>query len=245
MRKVVCLSVFFILAVSALAAAPSAKGKTERFGGGDPRVAGSIVRSKEWLVRRAPQREEEFIGDVSYHQGPNVLTADWALFRHVTQLWKARGHVKFVEALKSGDHVEVSGEDAEYDQKTKHGWLIGANGGPIAFKRSPAAGTSPDEGTAQRMDWEGRERAHLSGGVHAWGPRAELWGGEADYDATQGILTVSKDRPVLHVLQVPGDWTGAVQGTTLVVHQDPDRFQADGHTKGWIRFKDSPEKLLK
>ena len=85
--------------------------------GGPLTTAGAVVRSKEWLVRRAPQREEEFVGDVSYHQGPSVLTADWALLRHALRLWKARGRVKLVQMLKSGDRVEVMGEKAEYSQR--------------------------------------------------------------------------------------------------------------------------------
>ena len=209
--------------------------------GGPLTTAGAVVRSKEWLVRRAPQREEEFVGDVSYHQGPSVLTADWALLRHALRLWKARGRVKLVQMLKSGDRVEVMGENAEYSQNTARGWLTG--NGPISFYRYPAAGPPPDEGTAQRLDWEGREKAHLTGGVHVWGPRAELWSGQADYDAAQGVLTCTQNRPVLHLLE--GGWTGAVQAESLAGRQNPDRFWADGRTMGWIKFKDNPEKLLK
>ncbi len=247
--------IFLILIVLVWAAIPSVQGETasSRDGGPSPAVkreppplpavVGGVVRSKEWLVRRAPQREEEFIGEVSYRQGPRILTADWALLRHATQIWNARGHVKLDETLKSGDRIAINGEEAQYDQKTKRGWLIGAHGGPISFQRLPVAGPPPDEGTAQRLEWEGQERAHLSGGVHVGGPRAELWGGAADYDALQQVLTVSQDRPVLHVME--GGWTGAVQGTTLAALQNPDRFQADGQTHGWIKFKDNPEKMLK
>ena len=86
-------------------------------------------------------------------------------------------------------------------------------------------------------------RARLSGDVHVWGPRLELWGDQADYDAADGKLTVTGGRPVVQVLQ--GDWTGAVQGDTVTALQKPDRMLADGNTKGWIRFKDKPGKKKK
>ncbi|MDD5627879.1 MAG: hypothetical protein PHU21_02360 [Elusimicrobia bacterium] len=220
------------LTASVQAAAPS---------GGDAshRVVGGVVRSKEWVIRRAPRREEEFIGEVSYRKGPSLLTSDWALFRHEAQLWNARGHVGLQHTLKSGDRIEVSGETAEFAQRTGRGRLSPPKGGLVAYSRIPPAGP-PDEGSAQRIDWEGQERVRLSGRVHVWGPRLALWGDQADYEAAEGKLTVTGGRPVVHVLQ--GDWTGAVQGDRVTALQRPDRMQADGRTQGWIRFKEQPGK---
>ena len=206
-------------------------------------VAGAVVRSREWIIRRGPQREEEFVGDVSYRKGPSLLTSDWALFKHESQTWQARGHVRLKLTLKSGDRVDVSGETAAYDQTTARGHLLGPKGARISFERFPSEGP-PDSGTARRLDWEGQQNARLTGQVHVWGPRLELWGDQADYAADHASLTLTGSRPVLHALQ-PGDWTGAVQADRIVALENPDRLQADGKARGWIRFKDKLEKLAK
>ena len=53
-------------------------------------AAGSIVRSKEWVVRRGKMREEEFIGDVRYDAAGTKLSSDWALYRQGPNDWSAR-----------------------------------------------------------------------------------------------------------------------------------------------------------
>ncbi|MCX5793929.1 MAG: hypothetical protein NTY77_00350 [Elusimicrobia bacterium] len=205
-------------------------------------VVGGVVRSKEWVIRRAPHREEEFIGDVSYHKGPSLLTSDWALFRHEPQLWDARGHVRLEHTLKSGDRIEVLGDTAHFDQNTGRGRLLPPKDGLVAYSRTPLEG-APDSGSAKRIDWEGQEHIRLTGRVHVWGSRLALWGDQADYEAGAGKLTVTGGRPVVQVLQ--GDWTGAVQGDQVTALQKPDRVQADGRTRGWIKFKEKPGKKKK
>jgi lipopolysaccharide export system protein LptA len=222
------LAALLLLALPASAAEPVHEGRP---------VVGGVVRSKEWVIRRAPHREEEFVGEVNYHKGPSLLTSDWALFKHEPQLWDARGHVRLQHTLKSGDRIEVSGETARYDQKTALGRMLPSQDALVSYSRTPLEG-APDQGTARRLEWEGQERVHLLGQAHVWGPRLEVWGDRADYDAADGKLTVIGGRPVVHVLQ--GDWTGAVQGDTVTALQKPDRMLADGNTKGWIRFKDKP-----
>ncbi|HAM36809.1 MAG TPA: hypothetical protein DEB40_13555 [Elusimicrobia bacterium] len=221
----------FLLALAAAAAPPADGGRG---------VVGGVVRSREWVIRRAPRKEEEFIGDVSYRKGPSFMSADWALLRHEPQIWQARGHVRLVHTLRSGDVIDVSGDRAEFDQKTGRGHLLGLSGGPISYRRAPAD-VPPDSGTALRLDWEGSRRARLSGEVHVWGPRLELWAAQADYDADQDALTLSGDRPTLRLIE--GDWTGAVQADVVVARQKPDVLLADGKTRGWIRFKERLEKL--
>jgi lipopolysaccharide export system protein LptA len=209
-------------------------------------VVGGVVRSKEWVNRRAPHHEEEFVGDVSYTKGPSLLTSDWAIFRHEPQTWDARGHVRLKQLLGSGDRIEASGETAHYNQKTSHGWLLGPKGGRVSYSRIPLEG-APDLGSAKRLDWEGQERSRLTGQVRVWGPRLALWGDQADYEASDGKLTVTGGRPVVHVLQgdLRGDWTGAVQGDKVAAFDKPDRMQADGKTRGWIQFKEEPGKKVK
>ena len=206
-------------------------------GDGAKTVVGGVVRSKEWVIRRSPHREEEFVGEVSYKRGPSLLTSDWALFRHEPQTWRARGHVRLKHELKSGDRIDVSGETAEFDQKTGRGVLLPAKDELVSYSRTPAEG-GPDQGSARRLEWEGQEHVRLVDKVQVWGPRLALWGDRADYEAQEGRLTVTGGRPVVQVLQ--GDWTGAVQGETVTALQRPDRMTADGATQGWIKFKDKP-----
>ena len=129
-------------------------------------VAGAVVRSKEWKIRRAPQREEEFIGDVSYRRGPSVLDSDWALLRHETLTWEARVRVRLAHGLRSGDRIEVSGARAFYDQKTQKGRLLPAPGAAIEFRRTPVDG-EPDQGVAAQLDWVGQDLVRLSGVARA------------------------------------------------------------------------------
>jgi hypothetical protein len=202
-------------------------------------VVGGLVRSREWLIRRAPKREEEFVGDVSYRKGRDLFSADWALFRHDAQLWQARGRVRLEHRFESGDVVTVSGERAEFNQASGRGTLLPAAGGRVTFVRQPPEG-APDKGSAAKIEWRGHDQARMTGGVFVRGPRLELDGDDADYEAS-GELAVSGGRPVLRVLE--GDWTGAVQADVLAVRRDPETIRADGRTKGWLRFKDKLEKL--
>jgi hypothetical protein len=230
-----------ILALHAEAAPPPAK--RAKAAADTQGVAGGVVRSKQWVVKRGPPRVEEFSGEVSYRKGPSLLNSDWALFQHATQVWQVKGHVQVWHTLKSGDRVEFLGEQGEYNQGTKLGHLLGAADGLVAYKRFPVEGGPPDEGTAVRLDWEGSDKAHLTGSVHVWGPRMELHSAKADYDAGPGTVTAVGNRPVLRILQ--GDWTGAVQADTMTAKEKPELFWADGKTRGWLKFKDKIAKVAK
>ncbi|MBI5241599.1 MAG: hypothetical protein HY926_14090 [Elusimicrobia bacterium] len=218
-------------------ALPWAQAEAPAGGDGAKTVVGSVVRSKEWVMRRTPHREEEFVGEVSYRKGPSLLTSDWALFRHEPQLWDARGHVRLQHVLRSGDRIDVSGETAQFDQKSARGRLLPSRDGLVSYSRTPP-GEAPDQGSAQRLEWEGQERVSLVGKVQLWGPRLAAQGDRADYEAAAGRLAVSGGRPVVQVLQ--GDWTGAVQGDVVTALRRPDRLHADGRTRGWIKFKKRP-----
>lgn len=205
-----------------------------------PRVAGGVVRSREWKVRRAPEKEEEFSGDVSYRGSETLIRADWALYRHASESWRARGKVRIERKLASGDLVAAEGEEALYDQKSRKGSLWGP--GRVSFKRSPPEG-DPDLGEAGRVDWTGREKVVLTGEVRLWGPRLEAWAERAEYDRTAGSLALSGGRPVLRKLEGWGpageDWTGAVKAEGITATESPRRLSADGKAAGWLRFPPS------
>lgn len=197
-------------------------------------VAGGVVQSDEWKVRRSPEKEEEFIGDVRYRGGENSFSADWALLRHGPQLWRARGRVRIERRMESGDLLVATGDEGLYDQKTGEGSLTSQKA--VELRRTPPEGDA-DFATARRLEWTGKERAVLSGEVHAWGPRLEAWSDRARYDGDQGALRLSGGRPVLRKLEpAPGGWTGAVKADEITAYRDGRRLLADGKALGWIEF---------
>jgi len=202
-----------------------------------PDAAGSVVRSKQWIVRRGAKPEEEFVGDVRYESAGSRLTADWALFRHWADDWRARGRVYARRLLQGGDVLEARGETAAYNQKTELGSLEPAPGRLIAFTRTPAAGGEPDRGEGRRLTWEGRESAVLEGDVRVWGPRVAFSAARARYEADPPRVTLTGGRPLL--TRVDGGTRGAVRADEIVGYDSPRRLVATGRAVGWLVFSDT------
>ncbi|MEK7382927.1 MAG: hypothetical protein AAB262_06540, partial [Elusimicrobiota bacterium] len=99
-----------ILPLLLLAGASSAAGPALPTAAG--KTAAAIVRSKEWVIRRGQNREEEFVGDVRYDSAGTRLSADWALFKHASRAWQARGNVRIHKTLKGGDMISACGARA-------------------------------------------------------------------------------------------------------------------------------------
>ncbi len=202
-------------------------------------VAGSVVSSKEWRVRRAPHREEEFIGDVRYQAGANDFAADWALFRHETKRWQARGRVVMKRRSEDGDVLTAKGDEAAFDQASDSGWVSAKT--RVGFERKPADGTPSDFGEGGRFEWKGRQKASLLEGTHVWGPRLEGWAHRADYDGL--LVTLSGGRPVLFKGEGLGaDWVGAVKADAVTAERQAKTLSASGRVVGWLEFRDLPEK---
>lgn len=218
-----------ILAAPALASErilPSAAGKT----------AATVIRSKEWVIRRGENREEEFVGDVHYDSGGTRLNADWALFKHVTRTWQARGDVRVHKSLTEGGKIEAHSERAAYDEVSQRGTLDPAPGRLVDFRRMPPEG-EPDHGEGGRLSWESDETVTLSQGARIWGPRLELWSDAARYERAGKRLILSGGRPVLH--KIEGEWTTALKADHIVATEAPRSIQATGKVKGWLIFKDA------
>lgn len=198
-------------------------------------VAGSVVRSKEWVIRRGASREEEFIGDVRYESAGTRLTSDWALYKHADKTWRARGSVFLRRTTQDGTVYEAKGQTAGHDQTTQRGFLEPAAGGRVAFTRLPP-GLEPDRGESGRVSWNGEKSVTLSGGAKVWGPRLELAADEAVYEKERGRLTLNGGRPVLR--KVEGEWTSALKADRVVATDAPRRIEASGRVKGWLIFKD-------
>jgi lipopolysaccharide export system protein LptA len=202
-----------------------------------PNAAGSVVRSKQWIVRRGKKPEEEFVGDVRYEASGARMTADWALFRHWADDWRARGRVYLRRELERGDVIEGRGETATYDHKTESGTLSPAKSLLLDFTRTPPEGGEPDRGVGARMTWEGRETATLDGAVHVWGPRTEFRADRARYDSVPQRVTLTGGRPVLR--RVEGPNPGAMKADVIVGYDDPRRLVATGRAVGWIVLTDT------
>lgn len=203
-------------------------------------VAGSVVRSKEWVIRRGAQKEEEFKGDVRYESAGTRLNSDWALFKHGERVWQARGAVRVHRTSSDGVELEARGERAGHDEVSKRGFLDPAPGRRVEFTRTPP-GEAPDRGEAGRVSWDGEKRVTLSAGAKVWGPRVELAADEAVYERATGRLELNGGRPVLR--KVEGEWTTALKADEAVATETPKRIEAKGKVKGWLIFKD--EKKLK
>ena len=201
-------------------------------------VAGSVVRSKEWIVRRGKTREEEFVGDVRYDSAGVRLSADWALFRQASRAWTARGNVVLRKDLGDGGVITSRGETARYSEAAKDGTLEPAPGKRIVFARAPADGSAPDRGDGARLDWEGGDWAALSGRARVWGPRLEAWADVARFEIPAKRLTLRGGRPVARKVDEEGGWTTALKADEIDATDAPRRLEARGRVRGWLIFRD-------
>jgi hypothetical protein len=195
-------------------------------------VAGSVVRSKEWVVRRGKSKEEEFIGDVRYDSAGARLAADWALYRHAQDDWRARGNIHARKEFADGDVVETGGETATYDQPTQKGTLEPVKGGRVSLLRTTLL-RAPDHGEGDHLWWAGERAFALYGRARGWGPRGEFWAEKAEYElAPTRSLTLTGGRPLLHVHDDGAD--AALNADRIHDIESPRRADADGHVLGWI-----------
>jgi hypothetical protein len=198
-------------------------------------VAGSVVRSKEWVIRRGDNKEEEFIGEVRYQSAGTRLTSDWALFKHADRSWQARGSVSVRRETKDGSVLEAHGDKAGHSEETMRGYLDPVPGERVRFTRG-SPGQEPDHGESGRVTWDGESRVTMSAGAKVWGPRLELAAEQAVYEKAEGRLTLDGGRPVLR--KVEGEWTTALKADQVVATESPRRIEAHGRVKGWMIFKD-------
>lgn len=206
----------------------------------------AVVRSKEWVIKRSPTREDEFIGDVRYQAGPTKLTADWARYRHDSKLWAARGAVALTRALSDGSSAHASGASASFDEKARSGALLPAGSALVQFERRPVDGSESDRAEGERLEWDGEHAARLTGRVRVWGPRVRARAERADYAAgpAERRVDLRGGRPVLEKAAGP-DWTGALRADSASAVEasgakDAARVSADGNVVGWLRFDKMP-----
>ena len=206
------------------------------------KLAGLVVRSKDWTVHRGADTVEEWNGDVSYKQRGREVYADWAERRHARDLWRARGRVRMVWKMEDGTILEARGHEAQHDGVAETGWMRPSDGSMIELERRLPALPEPDRGVADRLSWEGkRELARMEGHVRTWGPSGHSWSDNADYSTTHRRLTLTGGRPVL--VSGANDWNGAVQADVVIATDKPQRIEGKGRARGWLIFEDRPKAM--
>lgn len=215
------------------------------------KLAGLVVRSEDYAIRRGQDVVEEWTGKVSYRHQGREFYSDWAERRHSDDRFHARGRVRGVWKFKDGTVIEAAGEDAVHDGKKNAGRLTPGAGKLLAFERRAPGLPEPDRGESREMTWDvPAGKLRLEGDVRTWGPSGRSWSDRAEYDLGSKTLALSGSRPVL----VSGaaalradreDWNGAVQAERIEASDRPRRVEAQGRVKGWIVFEDRPAKLKK
>ncbi len=233
--------------------------------------AGTVVRSKEYVVRREPRRQEEFIGEVYYNQLNRTATSDWALYDHEDKIWKARGRVHAEMRAEDGEFFLADGHEARHDLKTRLGDLRGKEepgAAPAAglsaagttraendmrvvrIERRAAGGGEPDILTARKLRWkEGAREAELDGDVRLEGAQAESRAHRALYRHEGRSLALSGGRPVCRVksaqaaAEAKPAWQGAIQADALDAGLKSRSLNASGSVRGWVEFQRGRDKI--
>jgi hypothetical protein len=235
------------------------------------KVAGSVVTSQEWQVKRGTNTVEYFTGDVHYHANKNEIYSDRARFDHNSQNWFLNGHVQATRKEDSGEFWQAFGEHGFYNQDNQTGWLRpDSKAKQVPMVRYPLIGL-PDHATANWVRWMGESKTILIGSVHSKGPRLESWSDKTTILESPGLKTdcslrrviLTGSRPVARKFaQDQNDWQSAIKADILRT-KDPhpskqesskddnpmfcgeDRFVALGHARGWIIFHNSKKKKSK
>ncbi len=201
-----------------------------------PRLAGSVVSSDKWIIRRE-KGEEEFQGNVFYRQGGYRFKSDWALYLKKTGQWKASGNVYGSTVWDNGARTECYGDLGEYFQDTGQGAIF--------------SDKDSVRGRVEVIHYE-PDRAPL----HSYSVRATLNKPEslltflddvlirddttqaqsdnAVYDNLTSIFTLSGGYPVAYGAKE--DYTFAIQGDLIKIYRKPvEKMTVSGRVQGWVR----------
>lgn len=226
------------------------------------KLAGLVVRSDDYAIRRGDEVVEEWTGNVLYRRQGQELASDRAERRHARDQWRARGRVRGSWKFKDGSSLKALGEEATHDGVKNSGTLKPQAGRLLSFELQAAGQPEPDLGEARELSWDlPADAFRLDGEVRLWGPSGRVWAERAAYDRSQRSLVLSGNRPVL----VSGsaalrektapkpkprvetredgsadegrDWNGAVQADRIEAVENPRRVLAKGAVKGWVLFE--------
>ncbi|MBI5242377.1 MAG: hypothetical protein HY922_01680 [Elusimicrobia bacterium] len=201
----------------------------------DPLV-GSVVRSREYVIRRAPTKQEEFIGDVSYRRASRSARADWALFDHASQVWKLRGSVHGEDRLKDRSGLSVDGHEAVHNVDTGLGELRGqGENGLVTLIRNKPGPEATDRAYARKLSWDQKGGTlRLLGDVRLDSPMGEAAAWTALYRHSDRSLTLTGGPPLVAPRQ--RGWQAAAQADEIRATERPQKIQAAGSVRGWLFF---------
>lgn len=226
------------------------------------KLAGLVVRSDDYAIRRGDEVVEEWTGNVVYRRQGQELSSDRAERRHARDQWRARGRVRGSWKFKDGSGLKAQGEEATHDGERNAGTLRPQPGRLLSFELQSKGQSEPDRGEAGELSWDlPADAFRLSGDVRTWGPSGRVWAERAVYDRSKSSLVLAGNRPVL----VSGsaalrekttgkprprvesrkdgaaaerrDWNGAVQADRIEAVENPRRILAKGAVKGWVVFE--------
>ncbi len=200
-----------------------------------PGLANSVVRSDKWIIRRE-KGEEEFQGNVSYHQGTYRFKSDWAIYRKKDEHWEARGNLYGSKTWDNGTKTECYADRGEYFQDTGQGAVFSDG-----RERVKVIHYEPDSGTwrsySDRVTLnEPESLMTFLGNVLIKGHTMQAMGDNAVYDNLASMITLSGGYPVAYGTTVGGDdYAFAIQGDLIKIYRKPERMTACGKVRGWIR----------
>jgi len=234
-----------------LPAAPFARAAEDSQRSEKAPLVGSVVRSRDYVIRRAPRKQEEFIDDVSYRRGERSARADWALYDHESQTWTLRGRVHGEDRSKDGTLLSVEGQEAIHNVKAGVGelrpppdtglvhltrkWLrtVSRQKGPGSSEL--VSSTATDHASGRKLLWnEKAGTVRLEGNVRIDSPLGEAAGGIAVYRQAERSLTMTENRP--YVVPREEGWLAAAQADEIRATEQPQKIRARGSVRGWLYF---------
>jgi hypothetical protein len=203
-------------------------------------LVGSVVRSREYVVRREPREQEEFIGEVSYRRQARSVRADWALYDHESKRWKARGRIRGEDKAKDGGVFTCEGHEAEYAMGSGLGELRGKTpSDDVSLERRFPGRPSTETALGRVLSWDAAARkVTLSGAVRLQGPSGRGEADEAEYLHDEGVLRLFGARP--WVAPAEAGWSSALQADSIRAESASRSIRAEGGVRGWLFF---PERM--
>ena len=199
-------------------------------------IAGGVVQSDEWVVRR-DKNEEEFTGHVRFDRARDHGQSDWALYEKGKGLWKLKGGVHGLRETEKGEILELWADEADYHMDSKDGRARGTKD-RMRFRRTFTRKGQPVvwDGTAQEAVWNGGDqRMRLLGGVTVDGADIFLRSRAAVWDQATRKGELQGGRPVG---RFSGErYVSACQADVIGVSDDPQTIEAHGGVTGWFVMK--------
>lgn len=196
-------------------------------------LAGAVIRSDQWTVRRAKD-QEEFTGNVSYRNEGKTFTSDWALWDKKRRLFFSRGHSYAQRTTPAGDTIEAWSEQARYDITEQNGSAWSEDGTGVRFKRTTADGQIM-HGTAEKASYtSASQELTLENSVRLFGSSQTARSERAVYNSPAKTLLLTGGPPIVEFADAKQ--TGAMQGQEIELHPDEGIAKARTHVRGWIHW---------